>query len=47
MNLSINVGDKLKAFNDQDQVPERPISANPGLKFFSIFGVYLPMYCVE
>ena len=28
-------------------VPERPISANTGLKFCSIFVFYLPMYCLE
>ena len=28
-------------------VPERAISANPGLKFCSIFVFYLPMYCLE
>ena len=28
-------------------VPERSISANPGLKFCSIFVIYLPTYCVE
>ena len=44
MNLSINVGNKLYAFKDHGPVPERPVSANPGLNFFSIFGVYLPMY---
>ena len=28
-------------------VPERPISAYPGLKFCSVFVIYLPMYCLE
>ena len=28
-------------------VPERPISANTGLKVCSIFVFYLPMYCLE
>ena len=28
-------------------VPERPISANMGLKFCSIFVFYHPMYCLE
>ena len=28
-------------------VPERPISANPGLKFCSVFASYLPMHCLE
>ena len=28
-------------------VPERPISANPGLKFCSAFVFYLPMHCLE
>ena len=28
-------------------VPERAISANPGLKFCSIFVFYLPIYCLE
>ena len=27
-------------------VPERPISANPGLKFCSTFCIYLPMHCL-
>ena len=31
----------------QGLVPERPISANPGLKFCSTFCIYLPMNCVE
>ena len=30
-----------------DPVPERPISANPGLKFCSTFCIYLPMHCIE
>ena len=28
-------------------VPERPISADTGLKFCSIFVFYRPMYCLE
>ena len=28
-------------------VPERPISANPELKFGSTFSIYLPMHCLE
>ena len=28
-------------------VPERPIGANPGLKFFSTFCIYLHMHCLE
>ena len=31
----------------QDPVPERPISANLGIKFCSTFCIYLPTYCVE
>ena len=31
----------------QGPVPERPISANPGLIFFSLFYIYLPMHCLE
>ena len=31
----------------QCPVPERAISANPGLKFCSIFVFYLLMYCLE
>ena len=31
----------------QGAVPERPITANLGLKFCSNFVFYLPMYCVE
>ena len=37
---------KKKSFNlikDLGQVPERPISANPGLKFCSVFWI-LPSY---
>ena len=33
--------------NAQDPVPERPISANPGLKFGSTFCIYFPTYCLE
>ena len=29
------------------QVPETPISANPGLKFCPPFCIYLPMHCLE
>ena len=29
---------------DPGPVPERPISANTGLKFCSVFEFYLPMY---
>ena len=28
-------------------VPERSISANPGLKISSVFVFYLPLYCLE
>ena len=28
-------------------VPERPISANPGLKFCSVLVFFLPMYCLD
>ena len=28
-------------------VPERPISANPGLKFCCTFCIYLPTYSLE
>ena len=28
-------------------VPERPITANTGLNFCSIFVFYLPVYCLE
>ena len=28
-------------------VPERPISANPGLKFCSTFYIYFPMHCLH
>ena len=28
-------------------VPERLISANPALKFFSVFVFYFPIYCLE
>ena len=31
----------------QDPVPERPISANPGIKFCSTFCIYLPVHCLE
>ena len=31
----------------QDPVPERPISANPRIKFCSVFVFYLPMCCLE
>ena len=47
MNLRINVGDKLQAFKDWEPGSWQSISANLGLKFCSIFGFYLPMYCLE
>ena len=31
----------------QGPVPERRISANPGLKIHSVFVFYLSMYCLE
>ena len=31
----------------QGSVSERPTSANPGLIFFSLFYIYLPMHCLE
>ena len=34
-------------FIAQGPVPERPISANPGLRFCSPFWIYLPMHCLE
>ena len=34
-------------FNPLRLVPERSISANPGLKFCSSFVIYLPTYCLE
>ena len=27
--------------------PERPIGANPGLRFCSTFCIYLPMHCLK
>ena len=34
-------------FIAQGPVPERPISANPGLRLCSPFWIYLPMHCLE
>ena len=33
--------------NELGPVPERPISANPGLKFWSVFVFYFLMYYLE
>ena len=33
--------------SSRTQVPERPISAYPGLKCCSTFCIYLPMHCLE
>ena len=35
-----------KNIDVQGQVPERPISANPGLKFCSPFCIYVPSYAL-
>ena len=32
---------------DQGSVPERPMSANPELKFCSTLCIYLPAHCLE
>ena len=37
----------MKICYDQDPVPERPISANPGLKILFHFRIYPPMHCLE
>ena len=38
---------RMKICYHQDPVPERPISANPGLKILFHFRIYLPMHCLE
>ena len=35
------------AFNHLAPVPERPISANPGLKILFYFNLYLPSYALS
>ena len=42
-----HVSKACKAILTRGPVPERPISANPGLKFCSTFCIYLPMQCLE
>ena len=37
----------MDSANHRRWVPERPISANRGLKFCSVFVFYLPMYCLQ
>ena len=37
----------MKICYHQDPVPERPISANPGLKILFHFRIYLPMHGLE
>ena len=38
---------KQQVVSHQGPVPERPFSANPGLRFCSTCYIYVPMHCLE